>query len=242
MHSIEPAMSLIGYNLARAPNVALAEELIEFLLSSAEMYDKRSTKRIFKSLKECFNAAYNQGLFPSIEVINGDDRIDPQIRTRLYDIYENHQNGIDGVQSPIIELDDRMTPEPRELVNHLGDIGTQFANEPTFEALNELLEKAINITEETSNYILKCLTNELIQPLSNEIHNNLVLCQIFAQVNTNTQLRDLTKYLNNSEAAVGIRLLIYSLHNNTGLYEQFNAQLERDLKICLHDNNQEILS
>ncbi|CAG9326087.1 unnamed protein product [Blepharisma stoltei] len=242
LYSIEPMMSLIGFSLTRYQSVSLAEELLEFMLTSAEMYDKRSTKKVLRNLKECFNVAYTQGIFPSLEMLSSDERIDSLIRSRTTDLNENYMNGIEPVLSPLCEIEEKINNEPREVMNSLGALGTQFANEPTFEILCEVLEKQSQVTEDLANYILKCLTNELLQPLSKEIQKNSILSQIFSQISQSQKMRELTKYLNSAEPAVGIRLVIYSLQTNSTLYLQFDSQLERDLKICLHDSNQEILS
>ncbi|CAG9314332.1 unnamed protein product [Blepharisma stoltei] len=237
---IEPAMSFLKHSITNCPKIA--EELLEFMLTSAELYDKRSTPRIMRSLKDCFTVACTQGFFPSLQSLIGDERIDGNIRTRLKELLEATTH--DGDLSPpaaLFEKEDTSLSAPRSFVDYLGEIAFVFANEPNFDILMEMIHKSQLVNEDLCSFVIKCLTHEFIQPLTLDLPQNSVLYQIFLHSETNARLRELLKLLHAAESSIGVRLLVYSLQKNSKLYQQFEDQLERDLLASLQDISLETL-
>lgn len=230
---IEPIMSYLKFSIKKNPQIA--EEILEFMLTSAELYDKRSTPMIMRSLKDSFTVASSQGFFPQLETLVNDERMDSNIRTRLSELLEATSHITDNLNSPLFELEDTSLSAPRTFIDFLGEIAIIFANEPTFEILCELLHKSQIVNDELANFVLKCLTHEFIQPLSIDLPTNQVLFQIFAQSENNHKVRELLKLLTTAESSIGARLLIYCLKYDSSLYNQFEDQLERDLVACLQD-------
>ena len=237
LHSIEPLMSILKFSISRFPQVA--EEILEFLLSSAELYDKRSVAGMMRSLKECFNIAYYHRIIPSLESLISEEKIDSSIRSRISDLFDTSGSGSEPSQSPIYDEETPpSTPRPYEFI---GEIGNDFATDPSFEKLQQIIEKN-PITKDLANYVLKCISHEFVVPINAELQRNVVYYQIFTNASQDEKIVELLKTLVSIDSAVGIRLLIFSIQTKSNLYFKFDYKLERDLKSCSYEATLDTLS
>lgn len=225
--TIEPLMSILKFSISRVPQVA--EEILEFLLTSAELYDKRSVAGMMRSLRECFTIAYYHRLIPNLESIMSDERIDSSIRGRLSDLWDSSCSGSEPSQSPI--HDEETPPNTPRSYEIIGELSNDFTIDPSFEKLMQILEKN-PVTKELAVYVLKCISHEFIIPIVPELHRNSVFYQIFAKAEQDEKLTELLKLLAGLDNAIGIRLLIYTIQTKSNLYFRFEYNLEKDLKAC----------
>ena len=225
LHTIEPLMSILKYSISRFSQ--LAEEILEFLLSSAELYDKRSVAGMMRSLKECFSIAYHNRIAPSLESLISEEKIDCGIRSRISDLFDTSGSSSEPSQSPIYDEDTppNTPPRPYEI---LGEIASDFATDPSFEKLEQIVEKNA-ITKEMGAYVLKCIAHEFVVPITTELQRNAVFYQIFSTAAQDEKMLELLKILVSIDSAVGIRLLIFSIQTKSNLYFKFENTLERDL-------------
>jgi len=240
LYTIEPAMSLLKYSISKCP--AMAEEILEFMLTSAELYDKRSTAAIMRSLKQSFKVSHSNGIIPSIDSLVNDERLDEGIRNRLAGMLEGPSNGSDIVPSPLLETDEiQYTSAPKALMEGLGELGTSFCNEPSLKGIKEMMSKTGEASEDLANFVTGCLSFEFGQSVSLQTSENSLLCSIFKEAEKDLQIKELLKIMYTQESAVGSRLLVYSLLNNVSLYQQVGEDFKRDLKVSLSETNQEVL-
>lgn len=238
-YTIEPAMSLLKFSISRLPEVA--EELLDFMLKSAEHYDKRSRPAIMRSLKETIQVATARGIFPSLDFITSHDKLNEDIRSRLAEVLNVPANGVESVPSQIYEHEDASISASQTLIDKLGDIAISFANEPSIEGFKDLLKKANTVSEELVSFILKVITHELIStPVTGS--EPTTLNDIFRESETNPHCKEALKAMYNADGSLGVRLLIYSLTCDSVLYTEFEPKLERDLKAAMQDMSFETLN
>ena len=225
LHTIEPLMSILKHSISQFSH--LAEEILDFLLSSAELYDKRSVAGMMRSLKECFNIAYYNRIVPSMESLISEEKIDSGIRSRISDLFDTSGSSSEPSQSPIYDEDTppNTPPRPYEVI---GEIGNDFATDPSFEKLQQIIEKN-PITKEMGGYVLKCIAHEFVVPIITELQRNTVFYQIFATATQDEKISELLRILVSIDSALGIRLLIFSIQTKSNLYFKFENNLERDL-------------
>lgn len=238
IYEIEPCLSLIKYSLAKCPQ--LAEELLEFLLTSAELYDKRSSQNIMKSLKEIMHLGYLNSFFPPLESLCRHDKIDIVLRSRLTEINEIDSSSLNMLL--LQETEDTYISTKRTIMENLGEVAYRHATEPTFESLLSILSRFSVLGEDLYHFLMKCLLYEYTLPLSIEIPEYLILFKIFQESESNLKISELLKYMINVESSIGVRFLIYCLHVNPGIYLKYSDKLERDVKAALEDFSLQCLS
>ena len=238
IYEIEPCLSLIKYSLAKCPH--LAEELLEFLLTSAELYDKRSSQSIMKSLKEVMHLGYLNSFFPPLESLCRHEKIDTVIRSRLTEISEIDSSSLNRLL--IQETEDTYISAKRTIMENLGEVAFRHATEPTFDSLLLILNRFSVLGEDLFHFLMKCMLHEYTLPLSLEVPEYLVLYKIFQESENNLKLNELLRYMVNAESAVGVRFLIFSLHINPGMYFKYSDKLERDVRAALEDLSMQCLS
>ena len=231
MYTIEPTLSLIKYSLGKYTHVS--EEILEFILTSAELYDKRSTPTIMKNLKEVMNLGYMNGIFPSLDSLCKNEKIDEMLRSRLIEI--NELNPVDNFISPVNESEDAYISTKRLLMENLGEQAIRYSCEPNFEGLWQILMRFSMIGEDLYNFLMKCMNHEYTSPLSLEINHSQLLVQIFNEAENNTKIGELLKYMVGVESSIGIRFLIYCLQTTPTIYLKYTDKLERDLKSGMED-------
>ena len=222
-------MSIIKFSMSRFPQVA--EEILEFLLSSAELYDKRSVAGMMRSLKECFNIAYYHRIIPSLDNLISEERIDSTIRSRLSDLFDT--SGSEQSSSPIYE---EVTPPntPPRSFEFFGEIGNDFPTDPKFDKLQQILEKS-QVSKELVFCVLKCISHEFLGTVSVDLQRNSVYYQVFVNADHDDKIFEMLQQMVLMESAVGIRLLIFSMQKKSDLYFKLENCLERDLKSCCEE-------
>lgn len=226
LHTIEPLMSILKFSISRFPQVA--EEILEFLLSSAELYDKRSVAGMMRSLKECFNIAYYNRIIPSLESLISEEKIDSTIRSRISDLFDTSGSGSEPSQSPI--YDEETPPNTPRNTEFIGEATNDFAIDPSYEKLQQILEKN-PVSKELALHVLKCIGHEFL-PISSDLQRNAIFYQIFAKASQDENIFGFLKVLYAADSAIGIRLLIFTIQTKGNLYFRLEFNLERDLKAC----------
>ena len=234
-YTVEPVMSLLQFLLNKCTSVA--EELLEFILSSAELYDKSSTVVIMRNVRECFTMAHRQGVISSLESLTCDQRLDEGLRNKLFKILEVPSNGQESAA-----YEETSFPAPRALMDWLGEAGVAFANEPNIKDLQNIVYKVGVVNQDLANFVLKCITHEYIQEVSVEKEEVSLLHQVFVEAETDSKLKDLLKAMYSIEGAVGIRYLIYCLKTDVSRYLKVDPQLDRDIKAGLLDQSLEVFN
>jgi Integrator complex subunit 3 N-terminal len=231
VHSIEPMLSLIKFSLNKYMQVA--EELLEFVLTSAELYDKRSTPTIMKSLKEVFSIGYLNGFFPDLSTLCSNDKIDTVLRSRLSEINEINLN--DSLNSPAYETEDSYINTKRVLMDNIGEQALKYASEPSYDGFLQIISKHHMLGEELYSFLMKAISHEYTLPLSLEINRSQILVQIFEESENNTKISDFLKYVVSVESSIGVRFLIYSFQSTPELYFKYSDKLERDIRSGMED-------
>jgi hypothetical protein len=223
--TIEPLMSILKHSLSKTP--VLTEEILEFLMTSAEIYDKRSVAGIMRSLRECFNVAYFNRLIPSLDAFANDEKIDTSIKAKLLELLDSSCNS----ESSHDEETPPATPRPYEL---FGEAGNEFTNEPSFDKFEQILMKN-PVSKELVFHVLRSLPHELSPPVLMEIAKNSVIYQMFAKAENDEKFFEFLKIAAGVEGLLGVRALIYSLQLKNNLYFRIDGNLEKDLRTCVDE-------
>jgi hypothetical protein len=238
IYSIEPCLSLIKYSLIKFP--LMAKDLTEFLLNSYENYDKRLTPSIKKSLKEVMNLGYLNGFFPPLELLCRNEKILQIHRDKLTEISETDSSNLNLLI--LQETEDTYISTKRTIMENMGEVAFRHASEPTFDSLVSILQRFSVLGDDLYHFLMKCMLHEYTLPLTLECPSNLLLTKIFQESENNIKVGELLKYMINIESSIGVRFLLYSLHNNPSLYLKYSDKLERDVKISLEDLSMQSLS
>ena len=226
--SIEPLMSILKHSLSKTPFVT--EEVLEFLLTSAEIYDKRSVSGIMRSLRECFNVAYFNRLIPSLDSFTNDDKLDASIKSKLVELLDSACNS-ESSHSSHEEETPPTTPRSYEI---LGEVGCEFVSEPSFDKFEQILAKN-PVSRDLAYLILRSLPHELALPVLMEIPKNSLIYQMFSKAENDDKIFEFLKVGVNVEGMLGIRALIYTLQHKTNFYFRLEGNLERDLRSCVDE-------
>lgn len=232
IYTIEPLMSILKHSLAKTPHIT--EEILEFLLTSAELYDRRSIAGMMRSLRECFSIAYYNRLSPSLDTFMNDDRIDPSIKAKLSELVDSSCNSESS-------HDEETPPNTPRSFESYGEIGNDFTNEPSFDKFIQILEKN-PINKDLAHYILRSLPHELSSPILMEIPKNSVIHQMFSKAENDEKIAAFVEIAMGIESLLAIRVLIYSLHNKSNLYFKIENNLEKDLRVCTDEVSLETLN
>lgn len=238
IYSIEPCLSLIKYSLLKFPQIG--KDLLEYMLNVSEEYDKRLAPSIMKSLKEVMNLGYLNGFFPPLESLCRNDKLNSTLRSKLTEISEVDSSSLNMLIMQ--ETEDTYINTKRTIMENMGEVAFRHASEPTFDSLVSILQRYSVLGEDLYHFLMKCMLHEYTLPLNLEISQNLVIFKIFQEAESNAKVGELLKYMINIESSVGVRFLIYCLHNNPGLYFKFTDKLERDVRSSLEDLSMQCLS
>lgn len=232
IHTIEPLMSILKHSLAKTPNIT--EEILEFLLTSAELYDKRSIAGMMRSLRECFNIAYYNRLSHSLDTFVNDEKIDPSIKAKLTELIDSSCNSESS-------HDEETPPNTPRSFESFGEIGNDFSNEPSFDKFLQILEKN-PISKDLGIHIVRSLPHELSSPVLMEIPKNSVIYQMFSKAENDEKVAAFVEVAMEIESLLAIRVLIYTLQNKSNLYFRIENNLEKDLKVCSDEVSLETLN
>ena len=238
IYTIEPALSLIKYSITKYPHIA--EEILEFILTSAELYDKRSTQNIMKNLKEVMNVGFINGIFPPLDSLCKNEKIEEMLRSRLFEINEIASN--EGSVSSVQETEEFYINTTRVLMDNLGEQALRYASEPTFDGFWQILMRYYVLGDSLYHFLMKCMIHEYTQHLSLEINTSHLLVIIFNEAESNQKISEFLKYIVGAESSIGVRYLVYCLRNNPSNYPKYSDKLERDLKAGMEDLSLQTLS
>lgn len=231
MYTVEPALSFIKYSLVKYPHIA--EEMLEFILTSAELYDKRSTPNIMKNLKEVMNIGYVNGIFPSFESLGKNEKIDELLRSRIIEISEIANN--ENLSPPLQESEDAYVNTTRLLMDNVGEQALRYSTEPSFDGFWQILMRYFLLGEDLYKFLMKCMSHEYTLPLSLELNNTHLLIQIFSESENNPRITEFVRFIVNAESAIGVRFLLFCLHTSPETYPKYSDKLERDLRAGMED-------
>jgi hypothetical protein len=230
LDAIRPVMELMGDSLEHRPEVA--EELLEFIMLSAELYDLRAKGYIIRNVKESFARAEAARLFPSVEALVKDERLNIDVRGRLEEFYS--KPSAEPYPLEPLTLEESHIVVQQEIVEFLREAGTKFTQQPSLETLQGVLAKKPKLNEDFANFVIKVLNFELVVPPSIEF-NDRVLWQLFEAAEADTTLKELVSLCEAQNPSFGVRLLIYSVKTRSSLYSFSSDKLSRDLRAGLHD-------
>mmetsp|Transcript_9665 Transcript_9665/g.18923 ORF Transcript_9665/g.18923 Transcript_9665/m.18923 type:complete len:773 (-) Transcript_9665:10277-12595(-) len=230
LDTIRPVMELMADCLDKKPE--LAEELLEFIMLSAELYDLRAKGYIIRNVKESFARAEAARLFPSIEELVKDERLGFEVRSRLNDFYSKPSAEPYPIEP--LPLEESHIVVQQEIIDFLREAGSKFTQQPSIETLNLVLSKKPKLNEDFAGFVLKVLNSELVIPPSIDFHDK-VLWQLFEAAESDPVIKELVSLCEAQNASFGVRLLIYSLKTQSKLYTFASDKLIRDMRAGLHD-------
>lgn len=230
---VEPFMSCLKFSLSKFPQ--LTEEIIEFLLISAEKFDPNSRQMATRNIKEAFHLADIHSILPT-EALLATEKLAYDLRRRLSDLLQRAIPPTAGVGegNRAQELSAGPTQGAGE---RFAELGKSFAQQPSLANLSALLKFTV-IDDDLTEFVLKTLTNDLLEPLSPVLNETSLLFQIFTAASTDPGLHTLLKSLKSIEPSIGLRMLIYSLRAGNSLYQTFDqrtSELERELQVGVSD-------
>ena len=227
---VEPFTSSLKFTLSKFPQ--MTEEIIEFLLLSADKFDPNSRQIITRNIKEAFHLADIHSIL-STETLLSSEKIAYDIRRRLSELLQ--------VAIPVSaagSMDSRGNSETGQGTgDRFAELGKAFVLQPSLMTLTALLKFTV-VDEELTEFVLKTLTNDLLEPLSPVLSEASLLHQIFVAAESDIGVRTLVKSLKTMEPSIGLRLLIYSLRAGNNLYQSFeqtSVELERELQVGVND-------
>lgn len=230
LDAIVPVMELMADSLERRPEIA--EELLEFIMLSAELYDLRAKGYIIRNVKESFKRAEAARLFPSIEELVKDERLSFEVRSRLNEFY--NKPSTEPYPLEPLPMEESQIIVQQELTDFLREAGSKFTQNPSIETLHGVLAKKPKLNEEFAGFVLKVFNSELVIPPTIEFQDRLIW-ELFVAAETDPVLRELVTLCEAQNASFGVRLLIYSIKSHSKLYTYAPDTLIRDLRAGLHD-------
>lgn len=230
LEAIRTVMELMADSLNSKPE--LAEELLEFIMLSAELYDIHAKGFLIRNVKESFARAEAERLFPAIEELIKDERISFEVRSRLNEFYSEP---CAELYSPLpLALEESLLVVQQEIIDFLGEAGVNFAQLPSMETLYEVLGKKPKLDEEFAGFVLKVLSYELIV-LPNIEFQDSFLWNLFLAAELDLVLKELVGLCEAQDASFAMMLLIYSVKTQSKLYVYRPEKLLRDIKASLND-------
>ena len=230
---VEPFMSCLKFSISKFPQ--MTEEIIEFLLISAEKFDPNSRQLTTRNIKEAFHLADIHSILPT-ETLLSSEKLAYDLRRRLSDLLQKaippNAGAIEGNR-----VQETVSGPTQGAGERFAELGKAFVQQPSLATLSALLKFTV-VDDELTEFVLKTLTNDLLEPLSPVLNENTLLYQLFTAAVADAGIRTLVKNLKAMEPSIGLRILIYSLRSGNSLYQSFDqqpAELERELQVGVND-------
>ena len=240
---IEPLLEFLQTGIGQKPE--LINEILQFILLTIEKFQSFLQPLMLQSLKAGLKHAEEQGLISPFDTILREAAINP-------DIYHQFQALLTRQlvpRSPELELAETDEEEvtlslPESVLSAYGEAAKQLAVQPTIERLKHLLHISNKVDEQMADFVLKCLTHEIVSDLTQFVSEDSMLIHIFQAAEHDQSCRELVKLMREKEAGIGVRLLVYNARMGSNLYQslELKSYLERDLQSGLLDMTLETLN